>query len=304
MICLFCNQANAVFRRGFYRRPSDQKKIQRYFCKLCKKGFSEQTLAIDFRQRKRWLNQGCFTTLCSGVSQRRTAYIFRVDPRTIARRVVRFGIVCMKNLDAYRQTRSKVKDVQFDEMESFIHTKLKPVTIPIAVEKKTRKVLAVSIGDIGAKGPLKSLSIQKYGRRPSERKSSLSKVMEDLKTCLLPEARFMSDQSPFYPKLIKEHFPQASHETCKGSRGAVVGQSELKKVSFDPIFTLNHTYAMFRDNLKTLSRRTWATAKRKDRLFFLLNIYAWFHNLWLDRKREKPRLEAIYLELLSLDNSK
>ena len=76
----------------------------------------------------------------------------------------------------------------------------------------------------------------------------------------------------------------------------MVGLGELKKTAFDPIFTLNHTYAMFRDNLKTLSRRTWATAKRKDRLFFLLNIYAWFHNLWLDRDQIKPKLAPLVTE--------
>jgi len=303
MNCLFCNQEHSVFRRGFYRRPSDQKKIQRYYCKLCRKGFSEQTAAIDYRQRKRWFNQGCFTTICSGVSQRRTAYIFQVDPRTIARRVIRFGLICMKNLEAYRQTRPQVKNVQMDEMESFIHTKLKPVTIPIAVEKKTRKVLAVSIGDIGAKGKLKGLSLQKYGRRPSQRKFCLSEMMKQLKSCVSEDARFMSDQSPFYPMLIREYFPKATHKTCKGSRGAVVGLGELKKVAFDPIFTLNHTYAMFRDNLKTLNRRTWATAKRSDRLLLLLNIYGWFHNLWLDRKKDKPKLDSFFLKIVLQESS-
>ena len=110
-------------------------------------------------------------------------------------------------------------------------------------------------------------------------------------------------QSPFYPKLIREHFPEATHKTCKGSRGAVVGLGELKKVAFDPVFSLNHTYAMFRDNLKTLNRRTWATAKRKDRLFLLLNIYGWFHNLWLDRKKEKPRLDSFFLKIFQQENS-
>ena len=100
MNCPSCNCRKNVQKRGFYRRPSDQKKIQRYFCKPCKKGFSEQTFAVDYRQRTRWFNQACFTTLCSGVSQRRIAYIFGVVPRTIARRVIRFGVVCSKNLEA------------------------------------------------------------------------------------------------------------------------------------------------------------------------------------------------------------
>ncbi len=290
-MCPICKNNLNVIKRGFYRRPSDNKKIQRFLCKHCKKGFSQQTFAIDYRQQKRWFNQSCFLTLCSGVSQRRASYIFNVVPRTIARRVRKFGEICEKNLCKYRETRNKANDVEFDEMESFIHTKLKPVTIPIAVEKKTRKVLALSIGNIGAKGLLKQLSIQKYGKRPSERLSSLKNMTQSLKTCVSPTARFSSDKCPLYPKLIRDNFPQASHTTCKGARGAIVGLGELKKTVFDPIFTLNHTYAMFRDNLKTLSRRTWATAKRKDRLLLLLYIYAWFHNLWLDRKQQKPKLE-------------
>jgi hypothetical protein len=54
---------------------------------------------------------------------------------------------------------------------------------------------------------------------------------------------------------------------------------------------------MFRDNLKTLSRRTWATAKRKDRLLYLISIYGWFHNLWLDRKKKRPKIEAFYVQV-------
>ncbi len=291
-MCPICKIRNNVVKRGFYRRPSDQKKVQRYRCKICKISFSEQTYAIDYRQQKRGFNQSCFLTLCSGVSQRRAAYIFQVVPRTIARRVKKFGEICEKNLKNYRENRAKVNEVEFDELESFIHTKLKPVTVPIAVEKKTRKVLALNIGNIGAKGHLKKISIQKYGRRPSGRLSALKSMAKDLQTCVAPKVRVGSDKCPLYPKLVRDHFPEASHHTCKGSRGAVVGLGELKKIVFDPIFTLNHTYAMFRDNLKTLSRRTWATAKRKDRLLLLLNIYAWFHNLWLDRKRAKPRLEV------------
>ncbi len=293
MKCPFCNQSQHIIRRGNYRRPSDQKKVQRFLCKICWKSFSEQTFAIDYRLHKRWFNQACFTTLCSGVSQRRTAYIFQVVPRTIARRVIRFGSICTKNLELYRIQRPNAQEVEFDEMESFIHTKLKPVTIPIAVEKGTRKILAVSIGNIGAKGHLKEIALKKYGFRPSERVHSLKNLLTKLKACTSDTVRFSTDQSPFYPKLIRDFFPRSSHVTCKGSRGAVVGLGELKKTGFDPIFTLNHTYAMVRDNLKTLSRRTWATAKKKESLLLLLNIYAWFHNLWLERQKFKPKLHAL-----------
>jgi hypothetical protein len=51
-----------------------------------------------------------------------------------------------------------------------------------------------------------------------------------------------------------------------------VGQGELKRGGFDPLFSLNHTAAMFRDRLKRLSHRTWCTTKRPDRLQLLLDL--------------------------------
>ena len=73
------------------------------------------------------------------------------------------------------------------------------------------------------------------------------------------------------------------HERYKGARGAIVGQGELKKKNYDPLFSLNQTYAMFRDNIKRLARRTWCTTKRIDRLKHLLFIYAHYHNQVIDK---------------------
>ena len=89
---------------------------------------------------------------------------------------------------------------------------------------------------------------------------------------------FKSAQCPRYPKLVRRHFPQATHLAYKGRRGCVVGQGELKRGGFAPLFALNHTAAMLRDNLKRLSRKTWATTKRLDRLQCLLELYMCRHN--------------------------
>jgi hypothetical protein len=63
-----------------------------------------------------------------------------------------------------------------------------------------------------------------------------------------------------------------------------VGQGELKRGGFDLLFALNHSCAMVRDNLKRLSRRTWCTTKRPDRLQCLLNLYICAHNAMIDQK--------------------
>lgn len=289
-MCPFCHKEDKQIKKGFYLRDSDQKKLQRHQCKHCLKVYSEQHFGIDYRLRLREINQAVFFSLCSGMSQRRCAAQFQTKPATIARRVERFGKICKENLEAYRCSRPKASQIQIDEMESFEHTKCKPVTIPIAVEEKTRKILALRVGQIAAKGPLAAIARKKYGYRRCERSRCLKEVLGELKSCAADVLTIKSDESQHYPKLIKEFFPSSIHKAYKGRRGCVVGQGELKRGGFDPIFTLNHSYAMIRDNVKRLSRRTWCTSKLKAKLELFLYIYAWFHNLWLDRKVKPVQL--------------
>jgi len=58
----------------------------------------------------------------------------------------------------------------------------------------------------------------------------------------------------------------------------VVGQGELKRGGYDPLFSLNHTAAMIRANINRLFRRTWCTSKRIDRLEGHLLLYTDYHN--------------------------
>ena len=289
-MCPFCKSETNPIRKGFYLRPSDKKRLQKYLCKACQRTYSEQHFTIDYRLRLRSINQAVYFSLCSGLSQRRCAAQFATRPATIARRLVRFGRVCQENLETYRKSRPKAGAVQIDEMESFEHTKCKPLTMPIAVEEKTRKILSLRVGSIAAKGHLAAISRKKYGFRKCERKRCLKEVLGELKACAGEPLTIKSDESKHYPQLIREYFPKACHKPYKGRRGCVVGQGELKRGGFDPIFSLNHSYAMIRDNVKRLSRRTWCTSKRKDRLELFLYMYAWFHNLWLDRKTKPVQL--------------
>lgn len=283
-MCPRCQSTEKCQKAGTYIRKADQKSIQRFLCPVCKTRFSSQTNRIDYRYRKRHLDQVIFRALCKGTSQRALAFLLGVKPATIARRITRFGPICAKNLEHMRQT-CQIKDVMIDEMESFEHTKCKPLTMPIAVEKETRRILALDCGQIAAKGHLAKIARKKYGFRKCERDAVLTNVFSQLRACTAPDARFYSDQSKHYPKHIKRYFPQATTYRYKGRRGCVVGQGELKAGGFDPLFSLNHTYAMFRDNLKRLSRRTWCTTKVPAILKDLMHMYAWFHNLKLEGDR-------------------
>lgn len=87
-----------------------------------------------------------------------------------------------------------------------------------------------------------------------------------------------SDEHTHYPDLVKEFFPKGNHVRYKGGRGGVAGQGELKKLYFDPLFTLNHTCAMLRANINRLIRKTWCTTKKRVMLKNHLDIFLNYYN--------------------------
>jgi len=279
--CPYCKSSEKIQKRGFFIRGSDKKKIQKYYCQSCSKHFSEQTLSYDYRLRKRYINQRTFRFLCKGMSQRATALLVGVKQKAIALRIKRFAHVARVFLCKTRE-QEDLKEIFFDEMETFEHTKCKPVTIPLAINPANRKILAICAGSIPAKGLLVDIAMKKYGPRACQRKQKIAEMLYVIQKCTKNRIQFTSDESPFYPKLIKELFPNSSHQTHKGRRGCVVGQGELKSGGHDPLFALNHTCAMIRDNIKRMARRTWCTTKKIPMLENMLYVYAMFHNLVID----------------------
>jgi hypothetical protein len=176
-------------------------------------------------------------------------------------------------------------------METAEHTKMKPLSIALAVEEGSRRIVAVEVASMPAKGLLAAKSRHKYGFRPDHRSIALAAICREMKQASPHLSLVKSDECPRYPSVVKKYLPGVSHETHKGRRACTVGQGELKAGGRDPLFCLNHTAAMYRDRLKTLSRRTWCTTKRPDRLQYLLYIYAWCHN---------QRLQAVRLRDVGL----
>jgi hypothetical protein len=184
-----------------------------------------------------------------------------------------------------RQRLASVEVAVFDEMETFEHSKCKPLSLAVAVEEGSRRLLAIAVAQMPAKGHLAAIARKKYGPRADHRRQGLAHVLGQVSRVAIPEGLVVkSDQCPRYPRAVRESLPGVRHVTFKGRRGCVVGQGELKSGGFDPLFALNHSCAMVRDNLKRLSRRTWCTTKRPDRLQCLLNLYICAHNAMIDQK--------------------
>jgi transposase-like protein len=277
-MCPVCQDPNSnVVKAGFYHPQAGRyARVQRFRCLSCRRRFSRQTGTLTFRERKSHVTHALLRLLAAGVSQRECARTLSVQPKTVARKLMRLGSRAGAQLGQFAAAFARAQTLYFDEMETFEHTKCKPVAIALAVTHD-RYVVAVEAASMPAKGRLVAISHKRYGPRRDDRRYALRRILTRAATCR--NAReILSDKCPRYPALVRTILPTLRHTRFKGRRACVVGQGELKAGGRDPLFSLNHTCAMFRDHLKRLSRRTWCTTKRIDRLQLLLNLYAWCHN--------------------------
>lgn len=220
-----------------------------------------------------------YKLLVSGVSMRRCASVLNVHRKTIERRKRFLASQCRRRIA--QNLPEGLTAIQFDEMETFEHTKCKPVSIYLAVASEQRRILDFKIARFPAKGKLAHIARKKYGPRIDERSKKRVEFLNNLKQMVAPEVEILTDMSPHYPSDVRKILPKAIHSTTKGRRGCVVGQGELKRGGYDPLFSLNHTAAMLRANMNRLFRRTWCTSKTIEGLENHLHIYMDYHNRFL-----------------------
>lgn len=277
--CQFHLKSTSIVKDGKFKRKDDSKMIQRYRCKFCKTRFSNSTFSITKNQKKRRINYQVYKLLSSSVSIRRTAKILNISKDTVKSRLEFLSFKAQRNQEKLLLSLKKtVTHMQFDDLVTIEHTKLKPVSVSIAVDVDSRMILGAYATQIPAFGHLAQISKAKYGHRKSHHKEGLEILFQKITPVIHPNALVESDEHNFYPEFVRKYLPEAEHLRYKGGRGCVVGQGELKKLKYDPLFAINHTCAMLRANINRLVRKTWCTTKKIEMLQKHLDLYIYYHN--------------------------
>lgn len=263
-------------RNGYYFRKDDRRYLRRWHCPSCRRSFSMTTGSDTFRMRKRGINERLLGMLASKVTMRRCAILLNVSRQTVARRFLFLAARAWSYVESLAPR--DLCQIQFDEMRSSIHTKCKPVSIPVAVCPQSRMFLAFDVVSMPAQPPLHEKSLRKYGPLADDRDLGVANVLKRISTMTKPDCVIETDMDPRYGPHIESHFPSAVHQAHRSSPACETGQGEMKRVGFDPLFAINHDLAMMRDGVSRLVRKTWATSKRLDRLSDHIAIYIWFHN--------------------------
>jgi hypothetical protein len=211
----------------------------------------------------------------SGVTQRRMAKVLAVNRKTVVRKFVFLALLAKAAHQAWLKTQGNARRVHFDEMETFEHTKLKPVSLALAVDATSRAIVDVQVEPMAYKGPLAHVAFRKYGPRTDRSGLAVQRVLDTVRRAARADVVLVTDASPKYPALVRRTLPTARHRVVR----RVLPQLACRRRNVDdPLFALNVTAAKLRSDLSRLSRRTWVTTKKLDRLQAHLDLYVAWHN--------------------------
>lgn len=264
-------------KKGYYRLRNNSQLVPRYRCTACGRYFSANAFKGTAGQHRPDLNRALYHLLVSGVSQRRAAKILGCSKRTVDRKLRELGERAKSmHAEALLSESMKTTCVQLDQLESFEHARAKPVTIAVAVRKKTGEILGLRVGRVPTSGKLAELGRERYGWVADDVAATVKGLLLDIQPSVAPDATFITDKARSYPTWIREVFPKANLERHKSMAG------EWKRGAprdFDPMFRVNNTFAKLRNDLGRLARKTWVTTKSR----FSLERHLWLYVAWTNK---------------------
>lgn len=275
-------EPNFFRRHGSYIANCRPRPIPRFRCRSCKRTFSRQTFRADYRDHRPDLNQRLFKLLISGVGLRQSSRMLGLSRRCtelkfrkIARHLRRLNLNFQPALPAGSV-------LQFDEFESFeTRRTARPVSIPMLIEPTARFVIWAESAPIRPHGRMtkrRLRAIHEDEERFGPRRSLASRaILRTLRrgAALLPAGAavtLQTDEKLTYPWQAKRAFSgfRICHETTSGS---------LARMTWNPLFAINHTEAMLRDLLGRVRRQSWLVSKKRRYLDLGLQLWIAYRNL-------------------------
>ena len=269
-------------RRGHYRPKCRAHPVPRFRCKTCGKWFSRQTFRADYRDHKPHLNAQLFVYLASGIGLRQSARNLSLSRRCtelkfrkIARHLRRF------NRNMRRPLAGDAARLQLDELETYEGRRnTRPLTLAVLIERESWFVVWSKPGRIRPSGKMTKARLEAiqadervFGPRPNESPRAVRNVLREGARMTTESERVLleSDEKSTYPALAREAFGSKRLEhSCTNSKVA--------RMTWNPLFPINHTEALARDLIGRLRRESWLVSKERACLDLGMHLWAAYRN--------------------------
>ncbi len=222
--------AGDIIRRGYavvIRRTAQiRQREPRFQCKLCGRYFKSSTHTATARQRYPELNKRIFEAYTAGNTINQMMRDFKVrqinkitgkweyhqvTKRTILRRIPLIANMVWKyHIRAIEKGLIRTDHVQFDEMETYEVSHLSPLTMPLAIDVASGRILDIRLAPIKVHNAKLSTIASLHPNPFYSQRKNLSKlacrlVMETVRSALCPHKKVMlyTDRKRAYTTVIK-----------------------------------------------------------------------------------------------------
>jgi transposase-like protein len=268
-------------RHGHYVARCRPWRIPRYRCKACRRTFSRQTFRADYHDHRPDLNAPLVRSIASGLGLRQTARNLRLSLRCcelkfrkLARHLRRLNL----NL---RGPLPQGSVLQFDEFETYeTRRNTRPLSVPVLIEREQRFVVwaeAAPIRPRGKRSAARDRAIAedelRFGKRRDLSARSVRRTLRRGAEMAVQLQRVVleTDEKTTYPAAARAAFGAERLEHRRTS-------SRLARMTWNPLFPINHTEAMTRDLMGRLRRESWLVSKKRRYLDLALQVFAAYRN--------------------------
>jgi len=272
--------------------------VPRFRCKSCRRGFSRQTFRHDYRDRRPDDNVPLFHLLVSGVGIRQAARLLDMEMRAVQQKQRKMAATLGRMHGNLCPRLPADRCWLLDEEETFEGASIRPLTMPVLIEEQTWFVVATAVGSIRRLAPPGSARRVRQDRdeRQRPRRDQSSACVREVLDCLasrVPDGNLVlhTDQKRSYATIATRVFgDRLTHVTTAGT---------LVRDTHNPLFPINTTLAMTRDNCGRLRRRSWLVTKQANRLQDHLVLFTVYRN-YVRRRFNHDREEETPARLLGL----
>ena len=286
-------------RHGSYQPECREHPVPRFRCRGCRRTFSRQTFRLDYRDRRPECNVRLFESLISGTGLRQSARVLGLGVHSVQRKFRKLARSCRLLHRNIAVALPAGRTYLIDEEETWEKASIRPLTMPVVIEQQSYFVVATMVGPIRRKAAagsdrrwLQDEEERRIGTRRDRSRLCVRATLRFLRARLAePDITLRSDQKSSYATLATEIFGSSvTHETTS---------SLLARGTFNPLFPINHTFAVSRDLCGRLRRKTWLVTERRRCLQLQMHLFVAYRNYVRDARVEvKGITPACHLKLL------
>lgn len=268
----------AFHRHGHFGTRCRRRPEQRFRCTACGHTCSRQSFRHDRGDRRPEINVEVFKLLTSGVGLRQTGRYLHVSLRTVQGKLRRMAMTCQALHRHLCRRLPGGRAFQLDEEETYEGASIRTVTLPVCIERDSRLLITTGTGRIRRLAPLGSARRERQDReeatlgpRPDESRTVVEQALHRLRR-VVPTGPVLleTDEKSSYAVIARSLFgDRLRHEQTS---------SRLERTTRNPLFPINHTLAMSRDNNGRLRRRSWLVSKCRHWLQRQLHVFVVYRN--------------------------